>query len=196
MKRLLAQGMLSLLGFFSSLVILGIPVSMAAENQKVALQAKVTFHDGTVVQVSEPRLIYYWIRQSDRRYFNPPVNEEKSMSIWLEMKNHGMTEKHEVPLRDLERLEMKFERPGDTCKMVATVVEKSGKRFTIAKEVNDGIPGTLEKQVPDPSFQSLQWAGVVPSRGNLNKFMVKLWGYGICPEAKEVVKEVIFTSGN
>lgn len=196
MKCLFARSMLSLLGFFSSLVILGIPVTFGSEDQKDALQAKVVFDDGTVVQMSEPQLIYYWIRQSDRKYFNPSVEKEKSISIWLEETNHGVTEEHEVPLKDIERFEMQFERPGDTCKMVATVVERSGRKFTIAKEVADGVPKALTKRVSDPSFHSLQLAGVVLSQGKRNKFMAKLWGYGVCPEAKEVVKEVTFTKRN
>jgi hypothetical protein len=168
------------------------PASAAESKIQKAPQAIVTFQDGTVIQVLETQFIYSWVRTGDTRYLNPPITEEKTANFWIEETSHGITAQREIPAKDIEQIDIGLVRPDDTCNMTATAIIKGGVKFT-EPSINS-VPRDVIKRVPDAAFFSLKLIGVVRSGSERNKFSIKLWGAGVCPEPKDIVKKVTFSS--
>ena len=175
---------------FTVLVMLNISAGSLCAETKSPLKAFVTFQDGTVVEVSEPQMVYSWVRSSDTHYINPPVNTVKTKSLWAEETNHGVTVRHEIPLSKIERIRIMFGTSGDTCSLKAEADLKNGTKITEPAII--AVPQDIVDRLQDAIFHSLELSGVIQSKSGKSKFSIKLWGSGICPDAKDVVKEVVF----
>jgi hypothetical protein len=188
MKRLLC---VTVLFIFTGFVLLYVSISFAEAGNQGELQALATFQDGTIIKISEPQFVYEWVRSSDTRYINPPIKQDKTVNLWIQETNHGVTARSEVLQGDIEKIEIWTDTPGDTCSLKARVLTRSGKKLTMP--TINSIPQDIVKDVPDAIFHSLELTGFVLNGSERNSFQIKLWGSGICPEAKDVVKTVTFS---
>jgi hypothetical protein len=185
------KGICSIL--LSVFVMLHLEAIAVESKSQGTLQALVTFQDGVVVQVSEPQFVYRWILGTDTRYINPPVNEERSKNLWTQETSHGMTVQREVQTNEIEAMEIELGSSGDTCGLKPVVLLQGGVKIT-EPQVN-AVPREVAKRSDDATFHSVGLVGVVRNGKEAHKFSIRLWGAGICPEVKDVVKHITFTGG-
>ncbi len=175
---------------FTAMVLLNIAAPSLCAETKSPVKAFVTFQDGTMAEVSEPQMVYSWVRSGDTKYINPPVNTVKTKSVGSQETRHGATMQQETPFSQIERIRILFGTPGDTCSLKAEADLKDGKKIT-EPDINS-VPKDVAAKDQDAVFHSLALSGVVQGKNGKSKFLIKLWGAGICPDAKDVVKEVVF----
>lgn len=174
--------------------VLGIGCALMAwplgAEAKTELKATITFQDGTVTEVSEPSLLYSWVRSADTKYINPPVFKEKSLSLWKEKTSHGTKERQEIPLGEVAQIMIIYGQPQDTCSLKAEAVLKNGSRIT-EPEIY-AVPENVAVKQTDAIFFCLEMTGTTQGKKGKNKFSIKLFGSGICPDSADVVKKIEF----